>query len=279
MRIPRLRFTTRTLMVVVGICALIFGITPIIYEYVWRWTVIRDVKRGQSERYSAIGFAKAGPRAMQALREALRSDQAKTRMAAAQSLEMIGPDAKVAVPDLIDTVIHDQDQLVRIYAATALGRIGPGAAEAVEPLIRLCQTEQDLELIASVIRAFHDLGPAAREALPLLASMAKDPECPYQVMAAWAMCRIGPDARAEASALVPKLLVQLTTDKNSFGRRFAADVLAEMGPAAEQAIPALSDATEDQDQSVRKSAAKALEAIRRELGKKGANELTPVRER
>jgi hypothetical protein len=29
----------------------------------------------------------------------------------------------------------------------------------------------------------------------------------------------------------------------------------------------------------RKSAAKALEAIRRELGKKGANELTPVRER
>jgi hypothetical protein len=43
MRLPRVRFTTRSAMVVVGICALILWITPIGYQYWWTWTVVGDV--------------------------------------------------------------------------------------------------------------------------------------------------------------------------------------------------------------------------------------------
>jgi HEAT repeat protein len=273
----RLRFTTRSLMLAVGICALIIWLfiwlIPIGYRWTWTWTVIRDVNRGQSTRYSAIGFASAGPRAFQALRDALKSDQAKTRMAAVQSLGVIGKDAKDAVPDLLEIVLHDQDQLVRIYAAVSLGQIGPAAEEAVEPLIKLLQAERDPQVVGTVIHTFHDLGPIAKAALPVLATMAKDPECHFRVMAAWAMCRIGPEGRAAAAALVPQLIAQLT-DQNANSRRFAAEVLAEIGPAAERAIPALSAATEDQDGAVRKAAFKALAAIKPNAA--GAEKNEPV---
>ena len=164
MRLTRPRFTTRSLMLAVGLCALIVVIwlIPIGYRWAWTWTVIRDVHRGQSTRYSAIGFANAGPHAFQALRDALRNDQAKTRMAAVQSLGVIGENAKDAVPDLLEIVLHDPDQLVRIYAANSLGQIGPGAREAVEPLIKLIQTEKDPQVVATVIHTFHDLGSTAK---------------------------------------------------------------------------------------------------------------------
>ena len=269
---PRPRFTTRSLMLAVGLCAvtiwLFIWLIPVGYRWAWTWTVIRDVKRGESTRYSAIGFASAGPRTFQALRDALKSDQAKTRMAAAQSLGAIGKDAKDAVPDLLEIVLHDPDKLVRIYAANSLGQIGPGAREAVEPLIKLLQTEQDLQVVGTVIQTFHDLGPTAKAALPVLATMAKDPKCHSRLMAAWAMCRVGPERREEAAALVPELIVQLT-DQNANSRRFAADVLAEIGPAAESAVPALSAATEDQDGAVRKAAGKASRGDQTKSGEFG----------
>ena len=276
MRLTRPRFTNRFLMLAVGLCTviIIIWLIPIGYRWAWTWTVIRDVSRGQSTRYSAIGFANAGPHAFQALRVALKSDQAKTRMAAVQSLGVIGEDAKDAVPDLLELVLHDQDQLVRIYAANSLGQIGPGAREAVEPLIKLIQTEHDAQVVATVIQTFHDLGPTAKAALPVLATMAKDPKCLSRVMAAWAMCRIGPEGRAEAAALVPELIVQLT-DQNPNSRRFAADVLAEIGPAAERAVPALSAATEDQDGAVRQAAVKALAAIKRKPATSETGESMP----
>jgi HEAT repeat protein len=78
------------------------------------------------------------------------------------------------------------------------------------------------------------------------------------------MCRIAPESRKVATEFVPQLIKQLET-ANVPGRRFAAEVLEEMGPAAEEAIAALSDATDDPDPVVRRAAAKALAAIRREL--------------
>jgi HEAT repeat protein len=264
MRIPRPRFTTRSLMVAVGICGLILWLIPICYEWAWTWTVIRDVRRGQSTRYSAIGFARAGPRAMQALRDTLKSDQTKIRMAAVQSLGVIGPDAKAAVPDLVDVATHDPDRLVRIYAAVSLGQIDSGSGEAVEPLIKLFRNEQDPQMIATIIQTFHDIGPGAAAAAPVLASIAKDSEHPFHLMAAWAICRIAPERRAEVAALVvPKLIEQLTTGPQPNTRRFAAQVLGDIGPAVEGAIPALADATEDQDKNVRHAAASAIEAIKR----------------
>ena len=55
-----------------------------------------------------------GARAVPALTESLRSDDAKVRIAAAQTLAEIGPDAKAAVPDLLNQALHDPV----LYAAT-----------------------------------------------------------------------------------------------------------------------------------------------------------------
>ena len=50
MRRPRFKFSVGSLMVVVAVCAAIVWLAPITGKYWWTWTVIRDVKRGQSQR-------------------------------------------------------------------------------------------------------------------------------------------------------------------------------------------------------------------------------------
>jgi HEAT repeat protein len=68
--------------------------------------------------------------------EALKSPDAKTRVAAASAIAKIGPPAKSAVPALIDA-LKDDEKLVRTESIAALGKIGPAAADAVPMLIKL----------------------------------------------------------------------------------------------------------------------------------------------
>jgi len=255
-------------MVAVGICAAIFWMAPICLEYWWMWTVLRDVKRGQSMSYSAVGFAGAGPRLVQALREALGSNQKNTRVAALQSLGVIAqaPEtalrdlAKPAVPDLIDA-LRDKDDDVRIWAAIALGRIGPSAVSAVEPLLATVRDEEHPVVIPSAIKALGEIGPDARPALPVLALMVKDPQDRNHVMAIRAFWRIGPKGRAEASVVVPKLIGRLSTSKDRRERAWVAEILSEMGPAARDAISALATAAEDPAQEDRYAVSNALKAL------------------
>src|SRR5271166_2568621 len=107
MRLPRFRFTVRRMMAVVGICALILWITPISIQYWFIWTVLSDVKRGNSTRYSPEAYSGIGPRSVQALRDALRSNQKKTRLAAVNTLGYIGRDGRTAVSDLAKPAIPD----------------------------------------------------------------------------------------------------------------------------------------------------------------------------
>jgi HEAT repeat protein len=261
MRWPFVRFRTRSAMIAVAICALLLWFAPIGYQYWWTWIVIRDVKSGQATRYSAPGYATAGPRALRALREAIRSDTVKTRVAAVQVLGTIGRDAKAAVPDLAEAARRDPDRDVRIFAAASLGQIGSDAGEAVEPLIEVVRHEPDLQQVLVAIEALGRIGPAARPAIPVLASIAKNPEHSARVFAALAMWRIGSEGRAQASVIVPTLINQLATDPSPRSRAWAAKVLAEMAPIAGAAAPALRSAKEDLDAGVCRAAEVALAAI------------------
>jgi hypothetical protein len=203
----------RRMMAVVGICALILWITPISIQYWFMWTVLSDVKRGNSTRYSPEAYSGIGPRSVQALRDALRSNQKTTRLAAVQTLGNIGHDgiaaisdlARPAIPDVIEAALHDQDHEVRIFAAVTLGEIGPGAEAAVEPFVELLQKvpyEEDPQMICVVVDALGLIGPRARPALPVLTSMAENPRHLARAFAARAIYRIGPEGRAAASAVV-----------------------------------------------------------------------------
>ncbi len=183
MRLPRFRFTTRSLMMVVGGYALLLGLAPIGRDYWFRWTLLSDVKNGRM-RYSPEGYASVGPSSTQALREALRSGPKKTRLAAAQALGNIGRDEKPtisklampAIPDLIEAAMHDPDREVRISAIVGLGQLGPPAEDAVQPLIGLFEHEADPQITLVAIDALGLIGPGARPAVPLLTSMVKDPQ-------------------------------------------------------------------------------------------------------
>jgi HEAT repeat protein len=68
------------------------------------------------------------------LRKTLREDtDPNMRYYAAQSLGSFGPEAKAAVPDLIEA-LKDENRTVRMGAGYALAEIGPAAAAAVPAL-------------------------------------------------------------------------------------------------------------------------------------------------
>jgi hypothetical protein len=273
MRRPRFQFTVRRLMLGIAVCALTLGIAPVAYrsgyKLWWTWVVVHDVQRGQS-RASPEGYAMAGPRALEALREAVRSSAKKTRLHAMQELGRIGQDltpayrelARPAVPDLIEALKDDDDE-IRTWATITLGQIGPDAASAVEPLITaaLLPYDDHPQLVVCPIQALGEIGPAAQPALPVLASMVNDPENRNHIMAVQAVWRIGPRDRAEASIIVPKLIKRLSSRKDSRERAWIAGILAEIGPAAREAIPALATAARDSDSQVADAAGKALGAI------------------
>jgi HEAT repeat protein len=258
-------------MLAIAVCALTFGIAPVAfrsgYKLWWTWVVVQDVERGQF-RFSPEGYATAGPRALQALREAVRSGAKKTRLDAMQTLGMIGQDlspkyrklAKPAVPDLIEA-LTDEDEEIRIWAAITLGHIGSNAASAVEPLIGLVQDEAHPVVVPNAITALGEIGPPAIRALPVLAPMVNDPEHRNHVMAIQAFWRIGPKGLGEASLVIPKLIDRLQTTKSSHERAWVAGVLGGMGSAAREAIPALSMAAEDPEQQVSSAASNALRAL------------------
>jgi HEAT repeat protein len=260
-------------MLAIAVCALTLGIAPVAfrsgYKLWWTWTVIQDVKRGQS-RASPEGYAAAGPRALEALREAVRSGAKKTRLHAMLELGRIGQDttpafrelARTAVPDLI-SAFTDEDEEIRIWAAITLGQIGPDAANAVEPLITaaLLPYDDHPQLVVCAIKALGEIGPAARPALPVLAPMVNNRDNRTHIMAVHAFWRIGPKGPAEASLVVPKLLDRLTASNDSRERAWIAEILSEMGPSAGDAIPALSTAADDPDTRVASAARKALKAM------------------
>jgi hypothetical protein len=99
-------------MATVGVCALIIWLAPILVENWFMWTVYTDVGRGRS-RYSPLAYPRIGPRSVQWLRDALKSNQKTARLAAVQTLGNIGHDgiaaiselARPAIPDLIDAAL------------------------------------------------------------------------------------------------------------------------------------------------------------------------------
>jgi HEAT repeat protein len=263
MRILSLRFTVRLAMIVasIAVCTALVWLAPALWRAANAWVILRDVSRGQSTKYTAQGLAIGGPGVVRALRTNLKSDQAAYRLDAARSLGVIGPEAKAAVPDLIDA-LHDQDRDVTTAVIFTLGEIGPEAATAVEPLRGMIDYGSKPGVTCMAIEALGRIGPGARRAFPELAAMVRKPHEGAWLFAAKALCQMGPEGRAEAAVALSAVIQVLATDKWAPNRRYAAEVLAEMGSAARQAVSQLETASEDGDAQVRHAAREALKVIK-----------------
>jgi HEAT repeat protein len=161
------------------------------------------------------------------------------RVGAIQALGGFGVAAAPAIPALIDA-LKDGDGLTRWYAAGVLGEIGPGAQAAVPELIRLLASKDEVQGAPGTMG---------------FGGMAIKPDG-LAVVAAKALGRIGPDARA---AVAP--LTKMLAEADESTRSGAAEALGEIGRDAGPAVPDLARLLSDRAWFVAGNAATALGRI------------------
>lgn len=168
----------------------------------------------------------------------LKDKDDKVRLKAAFSLRQLGPEAKAAVPALLG-ILKDKNVDVRREAAFALQRIGPAAKTAIPALIDALQ-DSDVYVRGWSLTALAEFGADARAAVPALKGILKEADPLLHVDAANALSRLG-----EKKEAVTALIDALKNAKEKWDdTASAAAVLAEIGPDAKAAVPALLKALE-----------------------------------
>ncbi|MCA9101831.1 MAG: HEAT repeat domain-containing protein, partial [Planctomycetales bacterium] len=206
------------------------------------------------EAVAARGAAVAG-------RAAKRLSDPKTRVAAVRVLSLMGPEAKDAVPALVEA-LKDSDPDVGSEINFALGAIGPAAKEAVPTLSSMVNDENE-GLRYSAVFALGEIGPDAKPAGDALIANLREhrDDDPFLTLAsALALSRIYPNSPNAAKTLVPILTAGLKHERSSV-RAEIARALGDIGADAKSSVGALRDAVNDADEQVRSAAAEALDKI------------------
>lgn len=150
-----------------------------------------------------------GKECVPALIAALKNKKAYISYTASECLGLLGPKAKAAIPDLVETITRDFDEDIvnedpHMAAADALRRIGPAAESAIPKLIDAVKDEES-DAAARLLGSF---GPAAKAAVPALIEAIQIGEDEnnldhllIQRESALALGRIGPAAKAAAPIL------------------------------------------------------------------------------
>ena len=212
--------------------------------------------------------------------------QQSVRVAAVRALERVGPSAAEAIPRLVER-LQDENVDVRRAAARALGKAGGARIDsAVAALATALRSDTDMTVREESAHALAEAGhsPAAVDALlgalvdknasvrrevvhalglmpsshadhvlPALRASLDDPDETVRTTAARSAVRFGADG-------VP-VLIQALQNPTWLVRWWAALGLADLGPTARDAVPALQRRLEDEKIGVREAAASALTRI------------------
>lgn len=148
--------------------------------------------------------------------------------AAALQLRRMGLENRGAIPELLRG-LDDRDPEVRAAAAWALGQWGPRAAAALPNLVRALNDGNAIVRGLAAI-ALREVGGAA----PDLIKGLRDPDANVRMICAEALGRL------KAATAVPALIELSRNPAEDLAvLRNVAAALGEIGPAAEEAIPAL----------------------------------------
>ncbi|HIQ19709.1 MAG TPA: hypothetical protein EYH34_00515 [Planctomycetes bacterium] len=203
-------------------------------------------------RSAAAVLGRIGPPARRAVPQLVRllgDGQAAVRAEAARSLGYIGHGTPQTVSALIAR-LEDDEPAVRIAAARALGRVGAASSEAARALARALQ-EADPELCCAAACGLARMGPNACAASDALATVLGHKHPDTRAHALCALVGLGPDA-------VP-LLTRALQDERS--RLWALLGLAELGAAAEPAVPTVVKLLEHEQADVRREALLSLASV------------------
>lgn len=179
------------------------------------------------------------------------------RSAAVRVLTKLGPKAAGAVPQLIDAARSTTDPKFRTDVQLAFAAIGPGAAPATDMLIESLASKDDGER-ESALLALRQIGPGAKAAVQRLSRLMQADDSFTAIAAALALSNVAPGDAKVTALVVPKLVKGLShADEQT--RMECVGALADLGPAAKSAAPALQmTAKEDGSAMVREAAEAAL---------------------
>jgi HEAT repeat protein len=214
--------------------------------------------------------------------ETLRDRELRLRRRAADSIGFCGPEARAAIPTLVE-MLGSRDSELRTFAAQALPRVGREDGALAGPLLEACRKTRSKSFRKDLIWALGSLGkgsPAA--AVPALVELLQDPDWVTQDWAVRELNAVDPGnplilpalARVAAQDYPARQLS--AKDFNEFGPGLVADlgrllrreeadqrlgavlVLGYLRKQAISAAPLLRRALGDEDGRVRLEAARAL---------------------
>lgn len=145
-----------------------------------------------------------------------------------QALGAIGPEARGAVPLLVDSLTAEGAR--RDEVVSTLGKIGPDAKAAVPALVKLLKDKPDAHLLPLLIEALGQIGPAADEAAPLLADLLRQKDGTVHERVIAALPRIGNKSKAVLAALKEFIEAQKPPKPPLAGR--AALALLQLDPGS-----------------------------------------------
>ncbi|MDB6111642.1 MAG: repeat-containing protein [Pedosphaera sp.] len=210
----------------------------------------RDGQVREMAAFMIIDYRKQAKPALASLIETVNDPDRQTRLFVIWTLGLIGAEAKAAVP-MLESCLEDKE--VRIDAAFALWRIDR-------------QTNVALRILPEAILSNGDaayelgkLGPAAMEVVPALINATAQSENNVRFCACDALWKIDP----KQVPIIVGALTELLKDprSGSYHLELAAQLLEKIGPAADNALPALFPLLKRPETEVRTAAAKALKAI------------------
>ncbi len=169
-----------------------------------------------------------------------------------EALGGMGPSAREAIPALVEVMKDSRD--LRVPAALALRRIGAPPHLVLPILEETLRKERDPLSRLRAVGAIRFLGPYASPSAPLLVKLLDDQDQQLRFNADHALYRL---EEAGLSALIEGLRA-----RSAAVREGCAQNLAELGPRAAGAVPALEKCLSEPDEVVRRAAAGALVRIR-----------------
>ena len=213
-----------------------------------------------TRKAAADTLASNGADAVPELVQALESDSAPVRAAAAYALNEIGAEADAATPTLLE-VIKDDDELVRALATSALTKVGLDQSALINLLTAAVQNESGLvkDIAADALVGI------GSDAVPALGNLLEN-EAANTLAKTTAATLIGDISKIDQlddlalESAIP-ILAETLGDGDSELRKAAASALGDFGPLADVAIPALSKALLGEDSGVNQTVASSLGKI------------------
>lgn len=217
--------------------------------------VLHDT-HGEVTVHAAAALGRLGPPAVKAVAGALKDES--IRSLALLILGDLGPDSKLAVPDLIP-LLKDKDIDIRRETLIALAQIGPGAEAAVPTLMAELKNEKS-QTRAGAAYALVKIGN--KDVLPILMKGTQEKEDKlFKQVCAWGLITLDPKNPDYLKASLPSVINGLSHDWDLV-RRESAQALGRVGPPAKQAVEALAKIAEsDKSPAARMDALGALGEI------------------